>query len=55
MAKKWPNYGYFEPKTANVMEQKNIFINLSWHVGYGPLLSPFEVLEVPKTDNSPIV
>ena len=35
--------------------KKNLFINLRWHVGYGPLLSPFEVLEVPKTDNAPIV
>ena len=25
MAKKWPNYGYFEPKTANVMAQKKHF------------------------------
>ena len=25
MAKKWPNYGFFEPKTANVMAQKKHF------------------------------
>ena len=35
--------------------KKHIFINLSWRGGYGPLLSSFEVLEVPKTDNSSIV
>ena len=42
-------------KRLMLWHKKNIFTNLSWHVGYGPLLSPFEVLEVPKTDNSPIV
>ena len=42
-------------KRLMLWRKKNIFINLSWHVGYGPLLSPFEVLEVPKIHNSSIV
>ena len=33
--------------------QAYIFINIRWHVDCGPLLSPFEVLEVPKTHNLP--
>ena len=35
--------------------KKHIFINLSWHGGHGPLLSPFEGLEVPKLYRSSIV
>ena len=41
-------------KTAKI-GQNIIVINLSWHGGYGPFLSSFEVLDVPKTDNSSIV
>ena len=32
--------------------KKHIFINLSWQGGYGPILSSFEVLEVPKRHRS---
>ena len=42
-------------KWRMLWRKKHIFINISWHGGYGPLLSSFEVLEVPKTDNSSIV
>ena len=35
--------------------KKYFFIHLSWHGGYGPLLSLFEDLEVPKLHKSPIV
>ena len=45
----------FSHKWLMLWRKKHIVINLSWHGGYGPLLSSFEVLEVPKTDNSSIV
>ena len=32
--------------------KNDIFINLSWHGGCGPLLSPFEHLEVPVPHKS---
>ena len=32
--------------------KKHIFINISWHGGCGPLLSPFEHLEVPVPHKS---
>ena len=45
----------FSHKWLMLWRKKHIVINLSWHGGYGPLLSSFEVLEVPKTDKSSIV
>ena len=45
----------FSHKWLMLWRKKHIVINLSWHGGYGPLLSSFEVLEVPKTHNSSIV
>ena len=45
----------FSPKWEMIWRKENIFFNDSWHVGYGSILGPFEVLEVPKTDNLPIV
>ena len=42
-------------KWQMLWRKKHIFINISWHMGYGPLLSLFEDLEVPKTDKSSIV
>ena len=45
----------FSHKWLMLWRKKHIVINLSWHGGYGSLLSSFEVLEVPKTDNSSIV
>ena len=45
----------FSHKWLMLWRKKHIVINLSWHGGYGSLLSSFEVLEVPKTHNSSIV
>ena len=45
----------FSHKWLMLWRKKHIVINLSWHGGYGPLLSSFEVLEVSKTHNSSIV
>ena len=55
---KWLKIGQmmaiFSHKWLMLWRKKPIVINLSWHGGYGPLLSSFEVLEVPKTNNSSI-
>ena len=40
----------FSHKWQMIWQKENIFFNDSWHVGYGSIFSPFEVLEVPKTD-----
>ena len=42
-------------KWLMLWRKKHIFINISWHGGYGPLLSLFEDLEVPKLHKLPIV
>ena len=42
-------------KWLMLWRKKHIFINISWQGGYGQLLSLFEDMEVPKTDNSSIV
>ena len=59
IGQKWLKIGQimanFSHKWLMLWRKKHIFINLSLHGGYGPLLSSFEVLEVPKTDNSSIV
>ena len=59
IGQKWLKIGQlmaiFSHKWLMLWRKKHIVINLSWHGGYGPLLSSFEVLEVPKTHNSSIV
>ena len=45
----------FSHKWQMFWRKKYIFINLSWHGGYGPLLSLFEDLEVTILHKSPIV
>ena len=42
-------------KRLMLWRKKHIFINISWHGGYGPLLSLFEDLEVLILHKSPIV
>ena len=42
-------------KRLMLCRKKHFFINISWHGGYGPLLSLFEDLEVPILHKSPIV
>ena len=37
----------FSHKWLMLWRKKHIFINPSWQGGYGPILSSFEVLEVP--------
>ena len=45
----------FSHKWLMLWRKKHIVINLSWHGGYGPLLSLFEDLEVLILHKSPIV
>ena len=56
---KWLKIGQlmaiFSHKWLMLWPKNHIFINISWHGSCGPLLSSFEVLEVPKTDKSSIV
>ena len=42
-------------KWLMLWRKKHIFINISWHGDYGPLLSLFEDLEVAKIDRLSIV
>ena len=49
MAKYGQTRAIFSRKWLMLWRKKYIFINLSWHGGYGLLLSPFEAPEVPKT------
>ena len=42
----------FSHKWLMLWRKKHIFINPSWQGGYGPILSSFEVLEVPKLHRS---
>ena len=42
-------------KWLMLWRKKHIFINISWHGGYGPLLSLFEDLEVLILHKLPIV
>ena len=42
----------FSHKWLMLWGKKHIFINISWHGGYGLILSSFAVLEVPKINRS---
>ena len=58
-AKNLPKYSQMmailSHKWLMLWRKKHIFINISWHGGYGPLLSLFEDLEVLILHKSPIV
>ena len=45
----------FYQTTRSRLDFVRLCDNLSWHGGYGPLLSLFEHLEVPKIHRLPIV
>ena len=59
IGQKWPKNGQtmaiFSHNWQMIWQKENIFFNDSWHVVYGSILGPFEVLEVPKTDKLSIV